>query len=40
MYSNFRFKMMTKTFVPGPKLNLDSNRNYNSEDNMPSEILK
>jgi hypothetical protein len=32
--------MMAKTFVPGPKLNLDSNRNYNSEDNMLSEIPK
>lgn len=40
MYSNYRFKMMAKTFVPGPKLNLDSSRNYNNEDNMPSEILK
>ena len=32
--------MMAKTFVPGPKLNLDSNGNYNNEDNMSSEILK
>lgn len=40
MYSNCRFNKMAKTFVPGPKLNLDSNGNYNNEDNMSSEILK
>lgn len=32
--------MMAKSFVPGPKSNLDNNRNYNNEDNVSSEILK
>lgn len=31
---------MGKSAIPSPKLNLDNDRNYNSEDNMSSGILK
>lgn len=32
--------MMAKSAVPSPKLDLENDRNYNSEENMYSGILK